>query len=332
VKTLLSLLLAVWLAVPAVAGQNNLGSAGAQFLKIGVGSRYQGMAEASTAVANDVYSMYWNPAGLAGIEEWAIGFTNVNWLLDVNLNYVAVAKRFEDIGVFGASVTVLSTGEQEVTTVLQQNGTGENYSASSYAIGFSYSRQLTDQFAFGGTVKVIGEELGRVDSRGVGVDFGTMLHTGFRSLRFGMSIANVGPDLKFSGEALKIGFDDQSGSGANDPVDAELRTSPYSLPLTFRLGVAYDLEFGPKSILLLAGDFSHPNDDEQKASLGAQFGFMERFFLRGGYKINYDEETLAFGAGLSAPINDATRIEIDYAWQDFGRLESTQRFSVGFAF
>ena len=42
------------------------GSVGAQFLKIAVGSRYQGMGESSVAVVNDAYSMYWNPAGLAG--------------------------------------------------------------------------------------------------------------------------------------------------------------------------------------------------------------------------------------------------------------------------
>lgn len=331
-RTLLSLILAALLAVPAAAEQNSLGSAGAQFLKIGVGSRYQGMAEASTAVASDVYAMYWNPAGLSEVDQWEIGFTNVNWLLDINLNYVGVAKRFEDVGVFGASVTVLSAGEQEVTTVLEQDGTGEHYSASSYAIGLTYSRQLTTEFAFGGTVKMIGEEIGRVNSRGIGVDFGTMLHTGFRSLRFGMSISNIGPDLKFTGEALKIGYDDQSGEGSNDPVDAELRTSPYSLPLTFRLGAAYDIAFGPNSVLMLAGDFTHPNDNEQRASVGAQLGFMEKFFLRGGYKINYDEETLAFGAGLNAPLNEDTRLQIDYSWQDFGRLESTQRFSIGFAF
>ena len=52
----------------AKADFSNVGSAGAQYLKIGVGSRYQAMGEASVAVANDVYSMYWNPAGLVEIE------------------------------------------------------------------------------------------------------------------------------------------------------------------------------------------------------------------------------------------------------------------------
>lgn len=331
-RKLLSLLIILVLTGTAWAGNPKVGSAGAQFLKIGVGSKYQGMAEASVATATDVYAMYWNPAGLVEVENWAVGFTNVNWLLDIDLNYVAVAKRFEDVGVFGASVTILSAGEQEITTVLQQDGTGENYTATSYAIGLSYARQLTARFAFGGGVKYIGEEIGQVDSKGFAFDFGTLLYTGFRSLRVGMSIANMGGDLKFRGDALTVGYDANEGEGSEVPIDAELSTNPYNLPMTFRVGMAYDIETGSRSVLTLSSEFKHPNDNEQKASMGAEFGFDERFYLRGGYKINYDEEKLAFGAGLVTNMSGGTYLIIDYAWQDFGRLESTQRFSVGFSF
>jgi hypothetical protein len=82
----------------------------------------------------------------------------------------------------------------------------------------------------------------------------------------------------------------------------------------------------------VAADLIDPNDGNQKGVLGAEFGFRERFFLRGGYKFRYDEQTLALGGGLIAPVGSESQIVIDYAWQDFGRLESTQRFSVGFTF
>ena len=38
--------------------------AGAIFLLIAPGARAGGMGEAQTAVANDAYASYWNPAGL----------------------------------------------------------------------------------------------------------------------------------------------------------------------------------------------------------------------------------------------------------------------------
>lgn len=334
-RKLLCLIIVVALAGSAGAGDAQLGAAGAQFLKIGVGSKYQGMAEASVASVNDAYAMYWNPSGLVEVESWAVAFTTVEWLTDINLNYVGVARNFEGAGTFGASVTVLSAGEHEITTVDEQDGTGQYYTATSYAIGMTYARQLTNRFAFGVTAKYVGEKIGKVDSRGVAFDFGTMLYTGYNSLRLGMSITNMGPDLKFTGSDLKVAYDynEDTGTDVNpDRVDAELRTNPYSLPLTFRFGMAYDFEFGSKSIVTVSGDFMHPNDNEQRAAIGAQYEFDEKFYLRSGYKINYDEETLAFGGGLRADVGSETQLLIDYAWQEFGRLESTQRFSVGFTF
>ncbi|MFZ5979007.1 MAG: PorV/PorQ family protein [Candidatus Zixiibacteriota bacterium] len=337
-KKIIILLFVLGLAGTASAELTKAGSAGAQFLKIGVGSKYQGMGEATAATANDVYAMYWNPAGLAEIENFAIGFTNVNWLLDIDLNYICAAKYFEDIGVFGVSATVLSMDDQEITTFEQQDGTGEYYSASSYAIGLSFARQLNARFAFGTTIKYVEEKIDNERAKGMAVDFGTVLYTGFRSLRLGMSISNLGPEMSFSGSDLEVRYDppeddNEADNTGNDYITgSELKTTAYDLPMTFRLGMAYDLEFGYNSIVTLAADLKHPNDNEQQGSLGAQFAYDEKYFLRGGYKINYDEETFSFGGGLITAVGQDTRMFIDYAWQDFGRLESTQKFSIGFTF
>ena len=331
-KTLLIVVLSLCLVASASAEFSKAGTAGAQFLKIGVGSRYQGIAEASVATVGDVYAMYWNPAGLVEIENSAIGFTNVNWFMDIDLNYVGYARHFEDVGVFGFSATILSMDDQEITTFEQQDGTGTYYSASSYAIGVSYARQLTSKFAFGSTVKYVGEKIDFVKSQGIAVDFGVLLYTGFRSLRLGMSITNMGPEMEFSGSNLEVAYDPLEGSGVNSDAQAELSTSPYDLPLAFRFGMAYDMQVGPKAMLTMAAEMKHPSDHDQQGSLGMEFGFEERYFLRGGYKINYDEETLALGGGMNLPVTGETSLIIDYAWQDFGRLQSAQRFSVGFTF
>ena len=63
-----------------------------------------------------------------------------------------------------------------------------------------------------------------------------------------------------------------------------------------------------------------------------EYAYNEMFFLRSGYKLNYDEETFSFGGGLITKFTGDTRLKIDYSWQDFGRLESSQKFSVGFLF
>ncbi len=331
-KRMITIVLVLALTGSASAEFTRVGSAGAQFLKIGVGSKYQGMGESSVAIANDVYSMYWNPAGLAEVQGSAIGFTNVNWLTDINLNYVGYAHYFEDIGVFGISASVLSMGQQEITTVEQPDGTGTMYSSSSYAVGISYARQLTSKFAFGASVKYLGEKIHLEQSRGFAFDFGTMLYTGFRSLRMGMSISNMGPEMKFSGPDLKVNYKPDNPAGVNLPIGSMLESSPYDLPLIFRVGAAYDVNMGRKGLMTFSAEMKHPSDNERQGSIGAEFGWNNQFFLRSGYKINYEEETVSFGGGLKTNITSGTKLLIDYAWQDFGRLESAQRFSVGFTF
>ncbi|UCG62887.1 MAG: PorV/PorQ family protein [Candidatus Zixiibacteriota bacterium] len=331
-KLIILILLSLFLSPTVSADLSKAGSCGAQFLKIGIGSRYQAMGEASVAVANDIYATYWNPAGLAEIENAAVSFTNVNYLLDISLNYVGFARRFEDVGVFGLSATILTTGDQEITTLEYQEGTGEYYSSTSYTFGMTFARQLNAQFSFGASIKYIGERIHNESAHGFGVDFGTLLYPGLSSLRLGVSISNMGAEMSFSGSDLIVSYYDDAGDDAINPVSAALQTNSYDLPMLFRMGAAYDVELTPMAIVTIAGEIKHPNDNVQQGSVGAEFGFNEMFFLRGGYKINYDEEGLTVGGGLDTRVSKSTRLLIDYAWQDFGRLESTQRFSVGFTF
>lgn len=330
-KILTYMVVSLLVTISVFATPKKVGNSGAQFLKIAVGSKYQAIGEASVAIVDDVYSMYWNPAGLASIENAEVSFTNVNYLLDINYNYFGYAKAYEDVGVFGVSAAVLSMQDQEITNFDNQNGTGEYYSASSYVVGLSYARQLNAKFAFGGSVKYIGEKIHHESSQGVAFDFGTMLYTGFNSLRMGMSISNMGPEMTFSGEDL-IYQDIQDPGSSSVPVTVEKKASPYELPMVFRIGLAYDVNFGPKSIMTFASEFKHPNDYDEQSSFGGQFGYDEKFFLRGGYKFNYDEEGLCLGGGLKTSVGEETKLIIDYSWQDFGRLESAQRFSIGFTF
>ena len=56
--------LALSLVIVAVYPVSAQSEAGAIFLLIAPGARAGGMGEAQTAVANDAYASYWNPAGL----------------------------------------------------------------------------------------------------------------------------------------------------------------------------------------------------------------------------------------------------------------------------
>ncbi|HDL03605.1 MAG TPA: PorV/PorQ family protein [candidate division Zixibacteria bacterium] len=332
-KKIAIILLAVFVSTTALAGEfSKTGTAGAQFLKIGVGARYNGLGEASVATVDDIYSMYWNPAGLTYVPSSEIAFTYVNYVADVSLNYVAYARRFQDIGVFGLGATFLTMDDQEITTVEQPEGTGLTYSTSSYALQISYARQLTTQFSFGASFKYINERIYHESARGFAFDFGTLLYTGYRSLRIAMNISNMGPDMKFDGPDLDVPYDPDQSNPNQDPYSGSINVDPYHLPLTFRIGLAYDFDFTNESKLVMSVEVKHPNDNEQQGSLGAEYNWQDKYFLRAGYKLNYEEEDFSLGGGFRTGLTEETELVLDYAWVDYGRLDSVHRFSASIAF
>ena len=311
---------------------SKVGTAGAQFLKIGMGARYVGMGEASVACVDDAYAMYWNPAGLTGLSSANLSLTNVDWIGDVQLNHVSLGKPWGDYAAFGISLTALSMGEMQVTTVEQPEGTGENFTASSYCISLGYARKMTDRFSVGLSGKYIWERISEERASGFAFDFGTMFYTGFKSLRMGMNIANLGPEMKMEGPELGAYHDPQPENPNCDDVKSKLAVDPYDLPLTFRFGLAYDLVESPESKLTVSMEAKHPNDNTQQASLGGEYLWKELFSLRAGYKLNCEEEGLTFGGGVKFKAGEKTNLNIDYAWADFSRLQSVHRFSLGFEF
>ncbi len=321
---------------------SKVGTAGAQFLKIGMGARYIGLGEASTAVVNDAYSMFWNPAGMAMMEESEFAFTNVNWIQDVQLNFVSFAKPIGFGGTFGLSMTVLDVGAMEETTVWEPNGTGNTFDASSFALAAGYARSLTDRFALGLNIKYVSERISEVSSNGFAFDFGTQYQTGYRNLRMGVNISNLGPGLKFAGSDLNIKYRRDATENPDDPVDADntnydpvnasISTESYDLPLTFRVGVSYDFVRSENSVMTISAEAKHPNDNIQQVSLGTEYTWNQLVALRAGYKFRYEEEGLTLGGGVNLEPAKNTHLVIDYAWSDFGRLQSAHRFSFGIRF
>ena len=154
------------------------GTTAAKFLSVGIGARANAMGGAFTSIANDASALYWNPAGAAALTDFEAMFTYTSLYkdLDINLNYMAVVIPAGEIGSFGVSVTALDYGEMNVTTELYPEGTGEKFSASSYAFALSYARNITDEFAVGMTAKYVLEDIFNSTASGVAFDVGTICY------------------------------------------------------------------------------------------------------------------------------------------------------------
>src|SRR5690349_12762060 len=74
------------------------GTTAANFLKLGAGPRAVAMGDAQVGVADDVYATYWNPAGLAQLQNREVGFTQTQYVQDIQSEYAAYAHPIPKVG------------------------------------------------------------------------------------------------------------------------------------------------------------------------------------------------------------------------------------------
>ncbi|OYD17314.1 hypothetical protein CH333_01205 [candidate division WOR-3 bacterium JGI_Cruoil_03_44_89] len=334
-KKMAYLITALTFSVTSIYGVTLVGTTGAQFLKIGVGSRASAMGGAFVGMADDATSLYWNPAGSALLEEKQLSTTLTPWLAGTNFNFVAFTLPVRNIGTIGVSVISLSMDDMEVRTIEEPEGTGIYFGAGDYALGLSYARAMTDRFSFGLTGKYIQQKIWLMHTSSFAIDAGLLYRTEFRNLRLGMSISNFGPKLNLSGDNTKIehAITDWQEEW-NVGFIGDLRTGQFVLPLRFRVGIAMDLLKVGDTRLTVATDAVHPNDNVEYINLGSELSLKEKYFLRAGYKSLFmkdSEEGFTAGGGIRQDIQNWT-IDIDYAYADFGRLGFVNRLSVGVRF
>ncbi|MBM2841541.1 MAG: hypothetical protein HW412_2069, partial [Bacteroidetes bacterium] len=164
-----------------ITGRNvsKTGTTAAAFLEIPVGARAIGMGGAFVGTANDVTSLYWNPAGVARLDHSEAIFSHSSWIADMNFDYAALSIPLENFGTLGLSFTSLTMPDMLVRTVERPEGTGERFTAGSFAVATHYARTLSDKFSIGFTAKYISEKIWDMQANGFAVDVGTLFTTNF---------------------------------------------------------------------------------------------------------------------------------------------------------
>jgi hypothetical protein len=340
-------------------GFSFVGNAGGEFLTIPVGARGVAMGSAFTAVADDITSLWWNPAGLGFMRSSAAFFTNVNLPLDVDINYVGIATPvLEGNAVVGAAFEILTTGPQEVTTVVQPGGTGETFEPWSSNVQGTYAHNISDRFAAGISFKWVHENIVSVTTDAFSFDFGTNYHTTFagRGIRLAFVVVNLGTNFESSGGRLDTSarpptFPTFPNSGV---IPLQFKTQTFRPPTTLKTALAYYLVESESSTFLVNGEFAAPRQLETTVSIGGEWmqvlkpavngNVATTVSARGGYTYQQDEEDLdsspndndvfrglGFGAGLQFDFT-SFGAGFDYAYRDWGRLGGTNNFSVTMLF
>ena len=308
-KSLVLVVGIAFLLVPQLIwAQAKVGTAGAQFLELGVSARAIGMGDAFLAISDDASAVYYNPAGLTQMVEREAMLTHVSYLADINYDFAALGIPAWS-GVVGLAFYMLDAGDMDVNHYEGSDdhpATGQTFSAKDYALSFSYARSLTDRFSVGGTLKLIDELLDTERAIGWAADMGTLYDTGYRGFKIAMVISNFGPDLKF--------------------IDEEC-----PLPMNFKFGAVLDVYRHENHMLTFSTEGCHPNDALEKFNAGVEYCFKDMFSLRLGDHFEYDTGGISAGCGMRLSVSERP-LTFDYGYHDMGILEGFHRFSLGLSF
>ncbi len=318
-------------------------TAGAISLQIAPGARADGMGTAYTALANDGYANWWNPAGLAflgedlgstgpppGYKGVGITFSQLvpGLFDDVYYSYATYSQKLGDWGGFGVSVPFITYGE--IPIVVDDGETGlqvDTHTPAEFAAGFGYGTRLRENLSFGAGVKVYRMDLAPkvldpsidLPEGATGTTFAADVGGLYRSkalpLAVGVSMLNLGPDITF--------------------VKAR-ESSP--LPRVLKVGAAYRIYEWSNSSILGAFDLTKPFvelRDEIIWGGGVEYalawGKNGNLALRAGYysEREGDIEDPTFGLGIgwggirydfvsfpqSSVLDYVSRHSIQISWQ-----------------
>ncbi|MFH1282259.1 MAG: PorV/PorQ family protein, partial [bacterium] len=198
-------LLLLWVCFVALLAFNSLvdassygskATAAGNVLELPVDARAIGMGGAYTAVTEKAASVYWNPAGLALLENDTISFMHAAYFESVIYNYLAYAFPMEKLGVLGVGLQYLNYG-----TIEKRDNLGradEDMTPRDVVLSLSYSRILL-WVPTGFTFKVINSKIVNTATTAA-LDIGCKLPIFTDKVLLGATVRNLGGQLKYSVE------------------------------------------------------------------------------------------------------------------------------------
>lgn len=273
------------LLVKLVGAAGGPGTAGADFLRLGIGARPMALAGAYTAIADDVFGMAINPAGMAQIINAELGSYYANIIGDVHHGWIGFTQDVNETWSYGVEVNMLYTSEIRRDSYGDPTGT---YTVALGTLGGAISMEPFRGFSLGISGRYVMQKYDGEVGHGFAGDFGILYHTRFNGLRVGVVAENLGPKVKFQ----------------------ELNES---MPMGIRVGLGTSLF---KQVLTLSGDFAYGFEGTMEAGVGIEWVAVEGVSLRAGYDIMGEFDSwsgVSLGIGLDA-LSGLIVGELDYAF------------------
>jgi len=194
------------------------------FLTIAPDARAGGMGDVGSATSPDAFSMFWNPAKYAFIENsFGFGIGYVPWLRglvnDINMASVVGYGKIGNKQVVAASLKYFSMGN---ITFTDDNGNSlGDYKPNEWAVDATYARKFSREFSGAVAGRFIYSNLVPVDINSQGVRPGTSVAADVAiyyhhemeikglsgaSINAGLDISNIGAKISYSSSSIKKDF------------------------------------------------------------------------------------------------------------------------------
>ncbi|CAM3435086.1 hypothetical protein AEQU2_02046 [Aequorivita lipolytica] len=328
---LLLLLTSATLAAQTVRKYSN------EFMNIGVDAAAFGMSNAVVASSGDVNSGYWNPAGLANLEDKQISLMHASYFANIaSYDYAAFAMPLDDKSAVGLSIIRFGVDDILNTTQLIDSEGNIDYnrislfSTADYGFTFSYARKLPlDGLNYGVNAKVIRRIIGDfASSWGFGLDAAIQFRTD--QWMFGV----MARDITTTFNAWSI--DEEKFAEIQGAVDGQNQELPETTEITIpklQLGIArkfvYQYDFSLMAEVDLNFRFAETNDVISTSfasitpSMGLEFAYIDMVYVRGGVGNFQNIQQLdgSDSVGFQPNIGVGFRykgIQVDYALTDIG--------------
>jgi hypothetical protein len=280
------------------------GTTSADFLRIPIGARPAGLAEAFTGLADDVHALAYNPAGIAFLARQELGMVYDAYAAGVNHAWTGYVHPLR-FGTYGLAVNALNVAPFDSYSAIDQP-IGQT-SAVDAAYQLSYGLRISDTWAVGGSGKYITSRLNNINAASAAADLGT-LWIPAPGVRLGAALLNLGNGLRY----ISV-------------------TSP--LPITARVGASWT-PYDPRDFLhyfTLTMDGVETQGQKPALSGGVELWYAGVMAVRVGGLSNPGVGpgyTVGMGLYILRDQHKPCELGFDYAFVDSGNLAQTQRASI----
>lgn len=304
----------------AYAGNpDRAGGSGATQLTINPYARSAGYGGLNTASVRGLESFNLNIAGLASAQNTEVIFSRMSYFqgAGVNINNFGLAQQLGengDGGVIGLGFAAWDFGDIPTTTYQNPDETLPTFSPQVLNVAASYAKKFSNSISGGFLLRIVSEGVQDVKAQGVAFDFGVQYKTNLNPKRpnakikkddfhLGISMRNIGKDLRYSGDGLSFRAINQS-TGADRK--AYFGADKFNLPTLVNIGLGYDIRLDKTEDtynhkLTTSFNFNYNAFQNNGYGLGTEYSYKNMFMLRAAY--NFIGEEKLFSTDPSNPNN-----------------------------